>query len=85
MAIGSHIIPRFYLEQFANPPKRKGKPGNIWTYEKGKPTHLRSTRSQGYQNGALKSGHGCLQNLQPKFFNVNFSSGNICVERVKSE
>jgi hypothetical protein len=27
MAIGSHIIPRFYLEQFANPAKRKGGPG----------------------------------------------------------
>lgn len=51
MAIGSHTIPRFYLEQFANPSKRKGKPGYVWTYEKGKPTHPRSTRSQGYQNG----------------------------------
>ena len=51
MAIGSHTIPRFYLEQFANPSKRKGKPGEVWTYEKGKPTHPRSTRSQGYQNG----------------------------------
>jgi len=27
MAIGSHIIPHFYLEQFANPAKRKGGPG----------------------------------------------------------
>jgi hypothetical protein len=51
MAIGSHTIPRFYLEQFAKPSKRKGKPGDVWTYEKGKPTHRRSTRSQGYQNG----------------------------------
>lgn len=51
MAIGSHPIPRFYLEQFANPAKRKDTPGKVWTYEKGKPTHLRSTRSQGYENG----------------------------------
>src|ERR1700730_13243156 len=45
MAIGSHIIPRFYLEQFANTD------GRVWTYEKEKPTHPRSTASQGYENG----------------------------------
>jgi len=49
--IGSHGIPRFYLEQFAGPPKRKGKPGNVWVYEKGKAPQARSTRSQGYENG----------------------------------
>jgi hypothetical protein len=51
MAIGSHPIPRFYLEQFANPARRKGRPGRVWTYEKGKPTHPRATDSQGYENG----------------------------------
>lgn len=51
MAIGSHSIPKFYLEQFANPARRKGRPGKVWTYEKGKPTHPRSTDSQGYENG----------------------------------
>jgi hypothetical protein len=51
MAIGSHPIPRFYLEQFANAPTRKGRPGKVWTYEKGKPTHPRATDSQGYENG----------------------------------
>src|SRR5216684_2647130 len=51
MAIGSHIIPRFYLEQFSGPARRKGRPGRVWTYEKGKPTHLRATDAQGYENG----------------------------------
>lgn len=51
MSIGSHTIPRFYLEQFANPNKRKGKPGKVWTYEKGKVPQLRGTDAQGYENG----------------------------------
>src|SRR5215469_17982155 len=51
MTIGSHTIPRFYLEQFANPPKRKGKPGSVWVYSKGRTPYDRSSRSQGYENG----------------------------------
>jgi uncharacterized protein DUF4238 len=51
MAIGSHTIPRYYLEQFAQAPKRQKKPGKVWTYQRGKPTQQRSTASQGYQNG----------------------------------
>lgn len=49
-AIGSHTIPRFYLEQFATP-TRLGKPGRVWVYEKERPPQLRSTRSQGRENG----------------------------------
>jgi len=49
--IGSHIIPRFYLEQFATPSKQKGKPGRIWVYEKGKQPSHRTTRVQGFENG----------------------------------
>jgi hypothetical protein len=51
MPIGSHIIPRFYLEQFANPARRKGRPGKVWVYQKGKQAQLRATDSQGYENG----------------------------------
>lgn len=51
MAIGSHIIPRFYLEQFANANRRKGRSGNVWVYEKGKPPRQASTKAQGYENG----------------------------------
>jgi Protein of unknown function (DUF4238) len=50
MAIGSHTIPRFYLEQFANPSTRSGKPGNVWVYEKNKPSRPSSTKAQGYEN-----------------------------------
>jgi Protein of unknown function (DUF4238) len=49
MAIGSHTIPRFYLEQFAVP--RKNKSGRVCVYEKGKPPQPRSTKSQGRENG----------------------------------
>src|ERR1700730_812131 len=49
MAIRSHTIPRFYLEQFATP--RKGKAGKVWVYEKGKQPQLRATNSQGYECG----------------------------------
>jgi hypothetical protein len=51
MAIGSHVIPRFYLEQFANPAKRKDAPGWVWVYEKGKEPRQSSTKAQGYENG----------------------------------
>jgi Protein of unknown function (DUF4238) len=49
--IGSHIIPKFYLEQFSTPARQKGKPGRIWVYEKGKQPHQRSTSVQGAENG----------------------------------
>src|SRR5258708_4822525 len=51
MSVGSHTIPRFYLEQFANPARGKGKPGRVWVYEKGKQAQLRATKAQGYENG----------------------------------
>lgn len=51
MAIGSHTIPRFYLEQFANPAKRKGDSGWVWVFEKGKTPRESSTKAQGYENG----------------------------------
>jgi len=49
--IGSHIIPKFYLEQFATPSKKKGKPGRIWVYEKGKEPDERAPSVQGIENG----------------------------------
>lgn len=50
--IGSHIIPKFYLEQFATPSDRgKGKPGRIWVYERGKELNDRATTVQGKENG----------------------------------
>src|ERR1700677_335023 len=50
MSIGSHVIPRFYLEQFATK-RRQGKPGFVWVYEKGRPPRPSSTKAQGYENG----------------------------------
>lgn len=49
--IGSHIIPKFYLEQFASQSKRKNNPGRIWVYEKGKRPDERATSVQGVENG----------------------------------
>lgn len=55
MAIKSHTIPRFYLEQFAAP--RKKKAGLVWVYQKGKEPLHRSTTSQGYEKGYFKVAH----------------------------
>jgi hypothetical protein len=51
MPIGSHIIPRFYLEQFSTPSGRKNSPGRIWVYERGRQPHQRATSVQGRENG----------------------------------
>jgi hypothetical protein len=50
--IGSHIIPKFYLEQFSSASERgKNNPGRIWVYERGKVPHDRATSVQGKENG----------------------------------
>ena len=50
--IGSHIIPRFYLEQFATRSGRgKKQAGFIWVYEVGKKPRRRGTSVQGVENG----------------------------------
>ena len=51
MAIGSHVIPKFYLEQFSTPSARPGNPGRIWVYERGKEPDERATSVQGVENG----------------------------------
>jgi hypothetical protein len=51
MPIGSHVIPRLYLEQFASPSARKGKPGRVWVYQRGKKPQQRATSVQGRENG----------------------------------
>ncbi len=51
MAIGSHVMPRFYLEQFSTPSARAGSPGRIWVYERGKEPDERATSAQGVENG----------------------------------
>src|SRR5271169_3099437 len=50
--IGSHIIPKFYLEQFSTPSQRgTGNPGRIWVYERGQELADRATSVQGRENG----------------------------------
>jgi hypothetical protein len=51
MSIGSHVIPKFYLERFANPPTRKNGQPHLWVYEKGEDPDYRATSVQGYENG----------------------------------
>ena len=51
MAIGSHIIPRFYLEQFATPSKRRNAPGRVWVYQKDHESDERATTVQGFERG----------------------------------
>jgi hypothetical protein len=49
--IGSHTIPVFYLQQFANESSLGKKHGLVWVYEKGKDPKERSLRVQGKQKG----------------------------------
>jgi hypothetical protein len=49
--IGSHIIPRFYLDRFADPPDREDGQKQIWVYEKGRKPRYTATVVQGFQNG----------------------------------
>src|SRR5260370_14988224 len=51
MAIGSHTIPKYYLEQFSTPSTRPGNPGRVWVYERGKEPDERATSVQGVENG----------------------------------
>jgi hypothetical protein len=76
--IGSHIIPRFYLERFATPSERgKGKPGRIWVYEKGKGPTRRATSVQGFENGYF--GYVCSDgSLEESFERVLADRENEC-------
>lgn len=51
MPIGSHIIPKFYMERFANLSDRKSGQPHLWVYEKGKKPRYTATSVQGYENG----------------------------------
>jgi hypothetical protein len=50
--LNSHIIPAFYLEQFARPSTRgPNNPGRVWVYERGEKPDDRATSVQGRENG----------------------------------
>jgi hypothetical protein len=49
--IGSHIIPRYYLEQFATKKKPSAKTGQFWVYAKGSEPRLGTPKSEGVENG----------------------------------
>jgi hypothetical protein len=50
--INSHIIPAFYLEQFARPSSRGPRnPGRVWVYKKGHEPDDRASSVQGRENG----------------------------------
>jgi hypothetical protein len=51
MSIGSHIIPRYYLEQFSVPSARKKGPGRVWVYQKRRQPDQRATTVQGFEKG----------------------------------
>jgi hypothetical protein len=56
--INSHIIPAYYLEQFARPSSRGPRnPGRVWVYEKGCEPQDRATRVQGRENGYFEFVH----------------------------
>src|SRR5579859_1417717 len=47
--INSHIIPNFYLKQFAT--KKPNGKHYVWVYEKGKKPHQQWTKNTAYENG----------------------------------
>jgi len=49
--VGSHIVPRFYLEQFAVKKKKSAKSGHLWVYAKDSPPRQGIARSEGVENG----------------------------------
>src|SRR6266852_6115125 len=51
MRVGSHIVPRYYLEQFASKRRPKAPSGAVWVYAKTKPPTQRGTPVVGVENG----------------------------------
>jgi hypothetical protein len=49
--IGSHVIPKFYLEQFATKKSPKAKAGHLWVYTKNAPVRQGTPKSEGVENG----------------------------------
>lgn len=49
--IGSHVIPRYYLEQFATKKKRNAKTGHLWVYSTSSPPRQGTAKSEGVENG----------------------------------
>jgi Protein of unknown function (DUF4238) len=55
MAISSHVIPKFYLDQFSTPSQRKNGQAHVWVYEKGKKPRYTATKVQGAEKGYFAS------------------------------
>jgi hypothetical protein len=49
--VGSHVVPRFYLEQFALKKKKAANTGHLWIYSKGSRPRQGTARSEGVENG----------------------------------
>ena len=49
--IGSHIVPKYYLEQFAVKKKKSAKTGHLWVYSTDAPPRLGTARNEGRENG----------------------------------
>lgn len=49
--IGSHVIPKFYLEQFARKQRPSAKTGHLWVYSKDSPPRRGTAKSEGVENG----------------------------------
>ena len=49
--IGSHVIPRFYLEQFAKRKRPSAETGHLWVYRKDQLARQGAAKSEGVENG----------------------------------
>lgn len=67
--IGSHIIPRYYLEQFAQKPRPKGKTGHLWVYPVVGEVRRGTARKEGREKGyfAITTADGVSEEWEDKF------------------
>jgi hypothetical protein len=49
--VGSHVVPRFYLEQFAVKKRKSARTGHLWVYSKELQPRQGTARSEGVENG----------------------------------
>lgn len=67
--IGSHIIPRYYLEQFAEKQKPKAKTGHLWVYPVQGSSRRGTAQNEGRQKGyfAITTTSGVSEEWEGRF------------------
>ena len=77
--IGSHIIPRYYLEQFAEKQKPKAKTGHLWVYPVEGNPRRGTAQSEGRQRGyfAITTASGVSEEWEGKFASMEGKADDV--------